>query len=215
MLESVGEERKALNVVSMRAFVQDVLSLKWYLLASAGLFFIGMGFGYGNEELHSYLFAQIDALRGTLERMERMDNPQLWMFLFIFFNNFLKSVLVVFLGALFGVFPLYFLVMNGMILGFVAAATEEAGGSVASMFIQGILPHGVLELTAIMIAAAYGMKYGMLVLRELLLAFRGRSSASELKAFHGRLKRLIAFLFLALLAAAFIESTITYYLVRG
>jgi stage II sporulation protein M len=204
-----------LNTASMKAFVQDLISVKWYLLASAGLFFIGIGFGYGDEGLHGYLFTQIESLRGTIERMEAMDNPQLWMFLFIFFNNFIKSVLIIFLGALFGVIPVGFLVINGMILGFITAVTGQAGQDVAAMLIRGILPHGVLELTAIMIAAAYGMKYGMLVTGELLRSFRGRSASSELTVFHGRLKRLIAFLFLALLAAAFIESTITYYLVRG
>jgi stage II sporulation protein M len=203
------------NAVSIRAFVQDLLSLKWYVLASAGLFFLGMVIGFSSVGLHEYLFRQIEALRGTIERMEAMENTQLWMFLFIFFNNFIKSVLVVFLGALFGLFPIYFLVMNGMILGFVTAAAAQAGENAAILIIRGILPHGVLELTAIMIAAAYGLKYGGIVLNELFRAFRGRSAPSELKAFHGTLKRLIGFLFIALLAAAFIESTITYYLVRG
>ncbi|MCI3926373.1 stage II sporulation protein M [Paenibacillus sp. TRM 82003] len=194
---------------------KDLVSIKWYLLASALLFFIGAGVGYGNEALHALLNGQISALRDTVERMEATNSPQLWMFLFIFFNNFIKSVLIVFMGALFGLIPVYFLVMNGMILGFVAASIGASGGNVLEMLVIGILPHGVLELTAVMIAAGYGMKYGVLVFQELGRGLRGKAGGGEIKAFHGKLKRLIAFLFLALLAAAFIESTITYSLVRG
>ena len=85
----------------------------------------------------------------------------------------------------------------------------------AALVIRGLLPHGVLVTGAIIIAAAYGLRYGVLIASELVLAFRGRGGSDKIKSFHAGLKRLVAFLFLALLAAAFIESTITYMLVRG
>lgn len=204
-----------MSVESIRAFGRDVVSLKWYMAVSVALFFIGIGIGAQSEWLNRYLAEQIEPLRETVLQLETMDNKQLMMFLFIFFNNFIKSLLVVFLGALFGLFPIYFLVLNGMIVGFITAVAGDAGMDVAAMVVRGILPHGILEITAIIIAAAYGLKYGVLVMKELVLAIRGRRTASGLKAFHGTLKRLIAFLFFALLAAAFIESTITYFLVRG
>jgi len=203
------------NMESVRAFAKDVGALKTYVLLSAALFFAGAGFGYGSEAFGTFLAGQLEPLRQIAERMNATENAQLWFFLFIFFNNFVKSLLVVFLGALFGVFPIYFLVMNGMILGYVAAATGRAGGDVGQMLITGILPHGVFELTAIIIACAYGLKYGVLIAVELGRAIRGREATSAIRAFHGTLKRLIAFLFFTLLAAAFIESTITYLLVRG
>jgi len=189
--------------------------MKWYILASALLFAAGIAVGSGNPSLQNYLQSQIEPLIGTVERLEAMENTQLWMFLFIFFNNFIKAVAIVFLGALLGVIPIYFLFANGMVLGFVIAMASQSGANAASLVITGILPHGILELTAIMIAGAYGMKYGVLIIRELMSAMRGRASVNELRAFHGTLKRLMSFLFLAMLAAAFIESTVTYFLVRG
>jgi len=199
----------------MRAFAKDLAAMRWYLAASAVLFAAGLALGAGADWLDGYLANQIEPLRGIAERLDAMDNAQVWMFLFIFINNFVKSLFVVFLGALFGVFPLFFLLTNGMILGYVAAAAGEAGANVTALIVRGILPHGILEITAILIAAAYGLKYGTLVSAELIRAFRGGGSSSGLRAFHGTFGRLVAFLFFALLIAAFIESTITYVLVRG
>lgn len=205
-----------MNIDTMRAFAKDLAALKWYVAASAALLFAGIALGAGAAGgLGDYLDNQIEPMRGLAERLDATDNPQVWMFLFIFLNNFIKSLLVVFLGALFGIFPLFFLLTNGMILGYVVAVAGEAGANVTSLVVRGILPHGLLEITAIVIAAAYGLKYGTLVLSELGRAFRGGGSSASLRAFHGTIKRLVAFLFFALLAAAFIESTITYFLVRG
>ncbi len=205
-----------MNLNSMRTFAKDLAALKWYLAASAALFFVGIAIGAGAAGgLSAYLDHQVAPMRELAERLDATGNPQVWMFLFIFINNFVKSLLVVFLGALFGLFPLFFLLTNGMILGYVAAIAGDAGANVTSLVVRGILPHGLLEITAILIAAAYGLRYGTLVLSELARAFRGGGSSASLRAFHGTIKRLIGFLFFALLVAAFIESTITYFLVRG
>jgi len=204
-----------MNKASMRAFVQDLSAMRIYIGISAALFALGIGLGATGDWLDAYLAGQLEPLRGMVERLDAMDNAQVWMFLFIFINNFVKSVLVVFLGALFGIFPIYFMVMNGMILGYVAATAGESGANVGQVIVLGILPHGVLELTAVVIAASYGLKYGTLVSAELFRALRGGGSPAALRAFHGTLRRLVSFLFFALLAAAFIESTITYFLVRG
>ena len=204
-----------MNQNSMRAFARDIVAMKRYILVSAILFAAGIVVGSGSPSLQHYLQSQIEPLIGTVERLEAMENTQLWMFLFIFFNNFIKAVAIVFLGALLSVIPIYFLVMNGMVLGFVVAMASQSGANAGALVITGILPHGILELTAIIIAGAYGMKYGVLIFRELASALKGRASIHELRAFHGTLKRLMSFLFFAMLAAAFIESTVTYFLVRG
>ncbi|WP_199616496.1 stage II sporulation protein M [Paenibacillus alkalitolerans] len=202
---------------SLREFAADLARLKRYIFTGALIFIAGIAIGYGTDALDRFLLGQADSLRQTVERLDQMDNAQVWIFLFIFFNNFIKAVAVVFLGALFGIFPVFLLTVNGMLLGYIVSVAAESGIDAGSMVVRGILPHGVLELTAIIIAAAYGLRYGGLIFRELAGAIRGRrrDERGELKRFHGSLKRLIAFLFLSLLAAAFIESTITFWLVRG
>lgn len=201
----------------VRMFARDVALLKGYIGFSVALFLGFAIYGYTTDSLDAFLLSQTETIRDAAVRLEQMDNSQLWMFVFIFLNNFIKSVAVVFLGALFGLVPLLFIGMNGMLLGYVIALAGEAGANVPATIIRGILPHGVLELTAILIASAYGLKYGSLVSKALAAAVRGRAGDGQggLAHFHGSLKRLLPFLFFALLAAAFIESTVTFYLVRG
>lgn len=200
----------------IRAFASDLISVKWYIAFCAALFFGGIAFGATSGWLDAYLETQLEPLRGLVEQVEALDNSQVWLFVIIFLNNFVKSLLALFLGALFGLFPIYFLVSNGMTIGYIVALAGKAPGvDVASLVVRGLLPHGILEVSAIIIASAYGLKYGMVIVSELVLALRGGGSSSTLRAFHSTFKRLIVFLFFALLAAAFIESTITYLLVRG
>jgi len=196
-------------------FLKDLAAMRWYLAVSALLFAGGIAFGAASESFGAYMEGQLEPLRRIVAQAESSDNAQLLLFLIIFLNNFVKMILMVFLGAIFGLFPIYFLVSNGMIIGYVVASAGRAGLDVVSLVVRGLLPHGMLETAAIVIAAAYGLRYGMLIASELFLAFRGRGSGDRIKKFHSGLKRLAAFLFFALLAAAFIESTVTYALVRG
>jgi len=200
-------------------FFRDLISMRWYLAVSLLLFAGGFAFGgAASDALGAQLENALAPLRGTVERMEALGHAQVRLFVFIFINNFLKAILAVFLGALFGLFPVVFLVSNGMLLGYVVASIKAAGLDVADSVIRGLLPHGVLEIFAILVAAAYGLRYGVLVGSELVTALRRRGyggSGGKIREFHAGLKRLAAFLFFALLTAAFIESTVTYMLVRG
>lgn len=202
---------------SMSKFAADLAKMKGYVAVAAVLFFGGGVVGYATDILDPFLLGQAKSMRELVEKLDRTNNSQVWMFLFIFFNNFVKAVAVVFLGALFGIFPVFLLVVNGMLIGYLVSVASEAGVDVGPMIVRGILPHGLLEITAIVIAAAYGLRYGSLVFRELAGALRGRKGdeRGELKQFHGSLARLTAFLFFSLLLAAFIESTVTFWLVRG
>jgi stage II sporulation protein M len=205
----------------IRALWNDWVELRAYLLTSVILLAAGIYVGSTSSSLDAFLLAQIEPLRETVSRLEMMDNQQLWIFLFIFFNNFIKAVAVIFLGALLGVFPIIFLVINGLMIGFVISWAGRAGASMFEVIVLGLLPHGIVELSAILIAAAFGIRYGKLVFSALWRRFRNASAeeqdqgTAELKAFHGKLGRMIGFLFLALLLAAFIESTITFSLLRG
>jgi uncharacterized membrane protein SpoIIM required for sporulation len=70
-------------------------------------------------------------------------------------NNIQVSLLAFAGGVLFGVLTAYALVMNGLLLGVLAGAFTKAGGAVA--FWSLIVPHGAIELPAIMLAGAAGL----------------------------------------------------------
>jgi uncharacterized membrane protein SpoIIM required for sporulation len=78
-------------------------------------------------------------------------------------NNIRVAMLAFVSGITFGVWTVYLLVFNGLIIGTLAALFWQAGKTYE--FWAYILPHGVIELTAIFIAGGAGlyMGYRMLV----------------------------------------------------
>jgi stage II sporulation protein M len=74
---------------------------------------------------------------------------------FIFLNNSLKIFLFIYLGLLFAIPTLIFLVINGWTLGWVIAVSGFDS-------LLHIIPHGVFEFTALFIGTSLGIKLGVL-----------------------------------------------------
>ena len=86
----------------------------------------------------------------------------------VIITNNIKVALVCFLGgALAGVPTAFILAANGWMLGTIAAAVHQGGYDLA--FWSLIVPHGVLELSIIIIAGATGLAIGDAILRPGLL----------------------------------------------
>lgn len=135
-------------------------------------------------------------------------------------NNAVKSILVMYLGALFGVLPFFFLVVNGMMIGYLLKTTAElhGGGYVMELIVKGLLPHGILEIPAIIFACAYGMRFGVLIFKAVGSLVFARSKTGnvsrELESFVVRTVPVMVILTITLLIAAVIESTITLWLLQ-
>jgi stage II sporulation protein M len=186
---------------------------KNYILASLLLFVCGMWIGWESEQFRDFLYRQVQGLGEVAQTLSSMDNPQLWFFVFIFFNNAIKSIIVIFSGVFIGIFPIFFLLINGMVLGFVLAETESYLSS-AELFVKGILPHGIIELPVIIIAAAYGIRFGAVVLGKLFRRRREHSEEKSVRAFLQETWPLSLFIVAALFVAALIEATITPWLLQ-
>jgi uncharacterized membrane protein SpoIIM required for sporulation len=76
----------------------------------------------------------------------------------IFFNNVQVAFLAFAFGISLGIGTIYLVVQNSLMLGVLAGAFAAAGHG--ALFWGLILPHGLLELTAICIAAGAGMRMG-------------------------------------------------------
>lgn len=77
---------------------------------------------------------------------------------FIFKNNLTSSFFAIFLGIFFGLFPIFILILNGYLLGFVSYSVVSQD----SIFVLWrLLPHGIFEIPAIMISAGLGLKLGL------------------------------------------------------
>ena len=98
-------------------------------------------------------------LGGVLGPLGQAGNLSILLFLIIFINNAIKALGLVFLGILLGLPPLPFIGLNGFILGGFSSALESVKGW--RYVIASFVPHGVIEIPVILLAAALGLTLGM------------------------------------------------------
>jgi stage II sporulation protein M len=125
------------------------------------------------------------------------DSSGFRLFLSIFFNNAGVATTAYALGIVFGIVPILVVAFNGLILGVVATYLVHSGTISFQRMVLGILPHGIIEIPAILLAATSGV-----LLCKALLRGGGRGMAME------SLKLYVVSLGMLLLAA-FIEAFIT------
>jgi stage II sporulation protein M len=155
------------------------------------------------------LFAPIPGKRDLLRTLMDSFAPVLalppWkMFFVILLNNSAKSFAIFLSGILFGLVPLIGIATNGYILGVAYLfASVEVGYAQAA---KTVLPYGVLEIPAVIIAAAYGLWLGV--------TFAGRIRRRNLAGFgnqvlHG-IRMFFTVVFPLFLLAAVIETILIF-----
>ncbi|TVX84789.1 stage II sporulation protein M [Paenibacillus agilis] len=199
-------------MLSWRSFVRTLGEIKGYILFSAFLFVGSIMVGWMWTGFHEFLDSQISQLGEIAKSLHQSANPIVTLFIFIFFNNAIKAVLVMFSGIVFGIFPLYLLVVNGMVLGYLFFDMHREGLNVFMQFTVGILPHGILELPAIIIAAAFGIRFGVLAIQRMTRSKRG--SGMTIKEWSKKTGAAAVWITIILLVAALIESTVTLWIME-
>jgi len=194
-------------------FLRDLTTIRKALILSAVLFAGGIAIGWGSEEFEQLLLSQLQGLGEMSQELRMSDNPEWSFFVFIFLNNSIKSVLVMLSGILLGVIPFIFLLVNGMVIGFLLKIVQASGESLFDLIVKGLLPHGIIEIPVIVIACGYGLAFGGLVFRSMLASGeKRRGIAAEWRGFWRKLGMASLWVVVLLLVAAMIESTITLWL---
>lgn len=178
---------------------------------SALILALGLLIGYVNaEEIHQLLrrSGMYDALEQMVQRIH--ENPDfLSTFGLIFFNNARAAVTTMGLGIFLGIYPVLMLMANGMLLGVILhQASLETGIHPLVLLVTKVLPHGILELPAIILAAAYGMRLGITLFRWLvsfLVPNQRGARVREWRRLFDRIPAAVAMVILLLVAAAAIE----------
>jgi stage II sporulation protein M len=124
----------------------------------------------------------------------------------LFFNilaqNVMATMFVVFFGVIVGVIPTFAVASNAFGLGVLyRQASEVSGYSKAALK---VLPYGVFEIPALLVAASYGLWLGMMVLRRM----RGKEGTSIKTHIGHAFRRYFAVVFPLLVVAAAIETTL-------
>lgn len=204
-------------MLSFRLFLRDLSLYKKMMTLSFVLFAVGIVLGAaGSESILRLVAPQLEAMQQYSRELSGSEIPELSFFKFIFMNNAVKSVAIIAFGAFLGLVPVIFLVMNGMVLGLVVSLSAAEGANVFELIVLGLLPHGIIEIPVILIAAAYGLQFGYLVLKS--IGELGAREREERTVVWGDFLRSAVrgafWIIVLLLIAAVIESTVTYHLVR-
>jgi stage II sporulation protein M len=170
------------------------------LILAASIFFISLVLGMliGRNTVEG-LMGQLGAI---LEPLELTGKLTILLFLIIFINNAIKALGIIFLGILLGLPTLLFIALNGFILGGLGSALESVNGWRYVM--ASFVPHGVIEIPVILLAAALGFTVGMESLKWLVR----RESQVKLQLSNG-LKVYVRWILPGLAVAAIIEVLVT------
>jgi stage II sporulation protein M len=199
-------------MLSFNTFIKDLGTIRKALLTAALLFIAGGVIGWiGTGSLQQLLNEQLKGISEISGSLRESSNPQWSFFVFIFLNNSIKSVVIIFLGALFGILPVFFLLINGAVIGYLIHLSAIQGQDLFTLIVKGLLPHGIIEIPAIIIACAFGLQFGGKALSALFRAGkRNEREADHWRAFMRQTFTASVWIVILLFVAAIIESTITF-----
>lgn len=128
---------------------QDWVNLKPYFIIISLLFLVSILFGMIFAELISKLF--ISLLETIVE--QALTYTGFALIGFITLNNLRSALMSILLGPIAGIFPVFSAIINGLIIGAVLMLNLTN--------VWKIIPHGIFELPAIILAMAIGFKLGV------------------------------------------------------
>ncbi len=178
-------------------------SIKPYIFTISLLFILSTLLGYQTAQLYpdkaQLVVKQTSEMFGFLKNLNSF-----YIFLFIFLNNSIKAFFTLILGFFFGIIPVIFIFGNGELIGVVISIVGKEAGFKEIIF--GLLPHGIFEIPAVVIAASYGLWLGSKFYRRLrhkepfMINFR--------YALGRYFKVVLPLLFIAALVETFVTSAI-------
>ncbi len=153
------------------------MKYRWWLVVTAGLFVIGMVAGLampvGVGDILTDELAVLGELGSALAPFTVSTA------LFIFFKNVLALLVGFILSPLLCVVPVLTLLLNGGVLAVVAA--EVARETSVGLVIAALLPHGILEIPAIIIGEAAALNFGVMAMIALVSRKRRQHFPSAMR----------------------------------
>ena len=176
-----------------------------YLVASVIL--LGVG-GLIGVAMISYFPEVASNLEGSLAGFVKIFHglPPLQLAAAIFLNNALKTLFVILLGTLLGAVAALFLVANGAALGIVIYLSVQSRGVWPSLLV--LLPHGVLELPAVLLGTSIGLMLGRHSIDRIFGKAQTPFGAELGQALKFFMAVIIPLLFLAALVEAFVTPVL-------
>jgi stage II sporulation protein M len=178
-----------------------IRTIKNYIYFSLFLFFISAIAGY----IYPFFFEEkiLEFIRELLSKTKEMTPLKL--IRFIILNNIQSSLVAIVFGIILGIIPFLVAVVNGYILGFVANRTIAAEGII---IVWRLFPHGILEIPAVIISIAMGLRLGMF-----LFTYDGKNKGKEFwKWILSSLKVFVLIVLPMLIIAGIVEGILIWFL---
>jgi stage II sporulation protein M len=197
----------------MRRFWQAVQAERQMIFIAALIFLVSAIYSYFNADTLIKTLVSSPAYQQILEIVKNTkQNPQFsQVFITLFLNNIQASFIMLASGLLFGFLPFIGVITNGVLLGITLnQAALKTGQDPLTIFVKYILPHGILELPAFILAVAMGLRLRLSVFRTFTSFLRNQREKSimEWKALLKRLPAYCIGIIVLLLFAAIIESAL-------
>lgn len=182
--------------------IQKALLLSTILFTTALLAGYSLGFhpsiteGQGADDF-------FDEFRDLFAGFAELTRTELAAFIFV--NNAVKSFVFMILGVALGTLPAFFLIINGGVIGLVVNLTNVTIGP--AFLFAALVPHGILEIPALLYGAALGFKVGSQVWKRIRKqkSFVRESLTRGVKSF---LRVVLPVLLLAALIEAFVTPEV-------
>lgn len=199
---------------SRQGLLQTWKDVRGYFVFASILFFASMFVGGSEGAPVDWMERQLEEMSKQVSSAVGTENPEREMFFFIIGKNLLASAIAIGFGIIGAIVPITVLVSNGMIMGYVLQATAERGYNVWEVIFKALLPHAVIELTAVFLACAFGIRFGLTFIRGIGRSLTGKDQPWQpfVRTAIGAVPGIVTIFVLLVLAAA-VESTITYWLV--
>ncbi|WP_292388216.1 stage II sporulation protein M [Methanosarcina sp. UBA5] len=186
---------------SKKGFTEYLRFIWPYALLMAFLFSVFLIVGYNSAASFPSMAETLrESFSSRFESIMTM-NPLIIM-LTIFLNNAFLSLLFLVLGLALGILPVLFIAFNGYIVGVIVYLIAQERGLL--FILLGLLPHGILELPMVFLAAGIGLRLGHQVFSALI----GKPTQIK-REFKEGLMFYFRWILPLLLVAAIIETFIT------
>jgi stage II sporulation protein M len=193
------------KAMSLQECLQYLRTLRPYFATSLTLLVLGSVLGVLAIPYAPDIAQNINqSVTGFVKLFRELAKPQLAVAIFL--NNAVKTLVVIVGGVLFGIVPVIFVLVNGAALGFVLYLSIEQRGLFESLL--AILPHGILELPAVLLGTSTGLKLGGYAVKKVFgdaQIAMGRELAWAMKFF---LAVIVPMLAIAALVESFVTSEV-------
>lgn len=156
---------QSFNILLNKYFKEGLIfsnKLRNYFLFSLVLFFAVFIFGIFFPNLFREQILEL--IQNIIKQTEGLGSLELTGF--IMFNNLKSAFFSMSLGIFMGIFPLLIIIINGYVLGFVSHSVIDLNNG---LLLWRLLPHGIFEIPAIMIASGLGLYLGISWIRNCIV----------------------------------------------